>query len=330
VECHVCGYPHTTMGCPPSTTSSDTKLCTPRATMVQIAMQPDFVLCDVFADAPFAGNPLAVFPDVGGLSDAEMFALAREFGWSEITFVALQGSSSPRVRIWTPRGELPFAGHPTVGTAVVLAAGGHIEVGRHVFELGIGPVEVEVAEVGPSGGRATMTQRAPEFKDIFDDPTRLAVALGLSEEDLAPGLPAQIVSTGLDHFMVPLTSLDALGRARGHRDLLPDVLDAIGARRAYVFTVETPQSTAAARARLLAVDYEDAATGSAAGPLGGYLVQYGLHRAGEMEIEQGIEMGRPSRILVDVPSEGHIIGPVRVSGDVRIWASGVLREHAQS
>ncbi len=297
--------------------------------MVQIAMQPEFVLCDVFADAPFAGNPLAVFPDGSGLSDAEMFALAREFGWSEITFVSLQGAGSPRVRIWTPRGELPFAGHPTVGTAVVLTAGGYIEVGRHVFELGIGPVEVEVAEVGPSGGRATMTQRAPEFKDTFDDPARLAAALGLLDEDLAPGLPAQIVSTGLDHFMVPLTSLGALGRARGHLDTLPDVLAVIGVKWAYVFTVETQQSTAA-RARLLGVDGEDAATGSAAGPLGAYLVQYGLRRAGEMEIEQGIEMGRPSRIRVDVPSEGHIIGPVRVSGSVHIWATGVLRDHAQS
>ncbi len=298
--------------------------------MVQIAMQSEFVLCDVFADAPFAGNRLAVFPDGGGFSDTEMFALAREFGWSEITFVALQGSGPPRVRIWTPRGELPFAGHPTVGTAVVLAAGGHITVGGHVFELGIGPVEVEVAQVGPSGGRATMIQRAPEFRDIFDDPTRLAVALGLSQEDLAPGLPAQMVSTGLDHFMVPLASLDALGRARGHHNMLPKVLSEIGARSAYVFTVETPQSTAAARARLLGVDYEDAATGSAAGPLGAYLVQYGLHRAGELEIEQGIEMGRPSRIVVDVPSEGHIIGPVRVSGSVHIWATGVLQDHLQS
>ncbi len=297
--------------------------------MVQIAMQPVFVLCDVFADAPFAGNPLAVFPDGGDLSDAEMYALAREFGWSEITFVALQGSGSPRVRIWTPRGELPFAGHPTVGTAVVLAAGGFIEVGRHVFELGIGPVEVEVTEVGPAGGRATMTQRAPEFKATFDDPARLATALGLWEEDLAPGLPAQIVSTGLDHFMVPLASLDALRRARAHHDTLPDVLTGIGARSAYVFTVETPQSTATARARLLGVAGEDAATGSAAGPLGAYLVQYGLHRAGEMEIEQGIEMGRPSRIRVDVPSEGHIIGPVRVSGSVHIWATGLLRDHLQ-
>jgi len=298
--------------------------------MVHIAMQPEFVLCDVFADAPFAGNPLAVFPDGGGLSDAEMFALAREFGWSEITFVALQASGSPRVRIWTPRGELPFAGHPTVGTAVVMAAGGYITVGRHVFEFGIGPVEVEVAEVEPSGGRATMTQRAPDFKATYDDPARLAAALGLAEEDLAPGLPAQIVSTGLDHFMVPLASLDALRRARGHHDTLPGVLAVIGARGAYVFTVDTPQSTAAARARLLRVDSEDAATGSAAGPLGAYLVQYGLHRAGEMEIEQGIEMGRPSRIRVDVPSEGHIIGPVRVSGNVHIWATGVLRDHAQS
>jgi hypothetical protein len=246
--------------------------------MVQIAMQSEFVLCDVLL-------MLLCRQSTGGVSGRwRLFRYRDVRAGPRVWLVGDYVCSAARLRSATganldTQGELPFAGHPTVGTAVVLAAGGHITVGGHVFELGIGPVEVEVAQVGPSGGRATMIQRAPEFRDIFDDPTRLAVALGLSQEDLAPGLPAQMVSTGLDHFMVPLASLDALGRAR-HHDMLPKVLSEIGARSAYVFTVETPQSTAAARARLLGVDYEDAATGSAAGPLGAYLVQYGLHRAG--------------------------------------------------
>jgi len=289
-------------------------------------MSAQFILCDVFTDRPFAGNPLGVFLDGEGLSDADMFSLAKEFGWSEITFVTVgEGSQSPSVRIWTPRGELPFAGHPTVGTAVVLASMGRLDAGWSMLELGIGPVAVEVTAVDADGGSAAMTQRAPEFGPIFENRTRLAEALGLTEEDLAPGLPAQIVSTGLPHFMVPVRSLEALERSVPASGLLPAVTDEIGARWAYVFSVETPETVAAARARLLGVDMEDPATGSAAGPLGAYLVRYGVHRAGTLEIEQGVEMGRPSRILVDVPLEGGEIGPVRVSGSVRIWARGELR-----
>lgn len=287
-------------------------------------MPTAYVLCDVFTDRPFAGNPLAVFLDGSGLGDDEMFALAREFGWSEVTFVLPATDGSPRVRIWTPHGELPFAGHPTVGTAVVLAAEDRIGVGWSVLELGIGQVAVEVTELDASGGSAAMTQRAPEFGPIFEDRARLAAALDLEETELTPDLPAQMVSTGSAHFMVPVRSLDALQRARALRERFPSVADEVGARYAYVFSVETPGSSAAARARLLGIDMEDPATGSAAGPLGAYLVHYGVHRAGALDVEQGIEMGRPSRIHVDVPLEAGEIGPVRVSGRVQIWARGEL------
>jgi trans-2,3-dihydro-3-hydroxyanthranilate isomerase len=285
-------------------------------------MPVDFVLCDVFADRPYEGNPLAVFLDAHSVDDEAMLALAREFGWSEITFVVSRGDCPPRVRIWTPQAELPFAGHPTVGTAVVLAVEGWIPPQGGTLELGIGAVEVEVEECQPTGGRAMMTQRAPNFGAEYSDRARLARAFGLDEADLADGLPAQVVSTGLDQFLVPLRSLDALQRASAQSTLAPEVLEAAGGRWAYFFTVETPASNAAARARLLGVGKEDPATGSAAGPLGAYLVRYGLHRAGELEIEQGIEMGRPSRIRVDVPLEGGEIGPVRVSGQVHIWGRG--------
>lgn len=281
-----------------------------------------FVLCDIFADQPFAGNQLAVFPNGSSLSDDQMAALAGEFGWSEITFVI--PGEPPRVRIWAPRGELPFAGHPTVGSAVVLAVEGQLPIGPAVLELGIGAVDIEVTVAGPQGGAATMTQRAPEFGSIFEQRNRLAETLGLTEEDLAPDVPAQIVSTGLPHFLVPLRSLDALGKAQPRPALFPSLAAEIGVHWMYAFTMDTPGSNRAARARLLSVGTEDPATGSAAGPLGAYLVRYGLHRAGEMDLEQGIEMGRPSLIRVDVPLTGGEIGPVRVSGQVRIWARGEL------
>jgi trans-2,3-dihydro-3-hydroxyanthranilate isomerase len=287
-------------------------------------MSGQFVLCDVFAERAFAGNPLAVFLDGGDIDDETMALLAREFDWSEITFVIPPEGDRPiRVRIWTPSGELPFAGHPTVGTAVVLAATGRTAPGLALLELGLGPVAVEVTLTDAKSGRATMTQRRPVFGQTVDDRPAVAAALGLAETEIAPDLPVQVVSTGLEHLLVPVRSLAALSSARatgsGLGMLSYDLQDFM-----YAFTVDTPGSPAAARARLLGSRGEDPATGSAAGPLGAYLVRYGLHRAGAMDIEQGIEMGRPSRIQVDVPTEAGEIGPVRVTGEVRIWGTGTL------
>jgi trans-2,3-dihydro-3-hydroxyanthranilate isomerase len=285
-------------------------------------MPLQFTLCDVFGDRPFSGNQLAVFLNGTGVTDDTMHCLAREFAWSEITFVLPRPGNIPRVRIWAPSGELPFAGHPVVGTAVVLAAQGLLESENEGIELGIGRVDVGVADVSHAGGSATMVQRAPTFGAILEDRAGLAAALSLQEEDLVPGLESQIVSTGSSHLMVPVRSTAALTKARAVDDLLAAVLRDVGVRNAYLFTVDTPDTNAAARARLLSFGAEDAATGSAAGSLGAYLVRYGLHRSGTLDIEQGVDIGRPSRISVDVPLRGHIIGPVSVSGTVRIWGHG--------
>ncbi|HEX8918084.1 MAG TPA: PhzF family phenazine biosynthesis protein [Chloroflexota bacterium] len=290
-------------------------------------MPAPFVLCDVFAERPFAGNPLAVFLDADDISDEVMADLGREFGWSEITFV--QGPD-PRVRIWTPVGELPFAGHPTVGTAVVLASQGRIPRGPNTLQLLIGPVDVDIHDAEAGGGSATMFQRAPEFGATFVDRRRLAQALGLAETDLSADLPAQVVSTGLPHFLVPLRSLDALQRVQADANSFPRVAADAGVRWIYTFTADTPGDTAGARARLIAPQMEDAATGSAAGPLGAYLVQYGVRRAGEIQIVQGVEMGRPSLINVDVSRIEGNLGPVQVSGQVKIWANGHLDTPARA
>jgi len=128
--------------------------------------------------------------------------------------------------------------------------------------------------------------------------------------------------------MVPVRSIEALGRARPVLDLFPEVTAGVGVRWAYLFCTDTPGTAAVARTRLLGVGMEDTATGSAAGPLGAYLVHYGLHRGGTMDLEQGIEIGRPSRITVDVPVQAGEIGPVRVSGHVHIWAKGSVEDSA--
>ncbi len=285
-------------------------------------MTSQFFLCDVFADLPFGGNQLAVFPNAEDLSSDTMAAVAKEFGWSEVVFVVQRAGAVPLLRIWSPAGELPFAGHPTVGAAVVLAYLDAVPLGHSELELAIGRVHIEVNEATADGGEAGMTQRVPTFGRSYDERARLAEALSLSVADLVPELDARPVSTGSRHFMVPVRSLDALSRARADLHLLPSILEEVGARWAYLFTVSTPQSSSAARARALQVGREDAATGSAAGCLGAYMVEYGLHRAGRFDIEQGVEMGRPSRISVDVQSTGKTISTVSVSGRVRIWARG--------
>ncbi len=285
-------------------------------------MPVQFTLCDVFADQPFSGNQLAVFHNGTGVPDHAMAGLAREFAWSEITFVLPRVGTIPRVRIWTPSEELPFAGHPVIGTAVVLAAEGLLEDEVGALELVVGRVEVAVHGVNRSGGIGIMMQRAPIFGAILKHRARLAAALSLVEDDLAPGLESQIVSIGTNHLMVPVRTAVALANAHVVGDLLPALLHEVGARKAYLFTVETPDTNAAARARLLGGATEDAATGSAAGSLGAYLVRYGLHRSGTLDIEQGLEVRRPSRITVDVPLEGQIVGPVSVSGTVSIWGHG--------
>src|SRR5579872_2141675 len=157
-----------------------------RATMSGANMPVQFTLCDVFADQPFSGNQLAVFHNGTGVPDHAMAGLAREFAWSEVTFVLPRAGDIPEVRIWTPSGELPFAGHPVIGTAVVIAAEGLLEDEVEALELGIGRVEVAVSGVNRSGGNGIMMQRVPIFGAILKHRARLAAALSLAEEDLAP------------------------------------------------------------------------------------------------------------------------------------------------
>lgn len=285
-----------------------------------------FEWVDVFTDRPYAGNPLAVFSEPGDLSAEEMQAIARELNLSETTFV--QPSRIPeadfRVRIFTPTAELPMAGHPTLGTAFVLARQGLVapseEGSNIVFEEGVGPIEVLVEWEKGSPGRIVMSQPDPTFGRVLEDRRLVAELVGLEEDDLAPSLPAQVVSTGPPFLFVPLRGLEQARAAALRLDLWRDALAGTDAETVYVFALETENDWAQVHGRLFAPGFgitEDPATGSAVGPLGAYLVQHGVMEAeplARMVIEQGLEMGRPSRLEVEIECRDNAISEVRVGG----------------
>jgi trans-2,3-dihydro-3-hydroxyanthranilate isomerase len=291
-----------------------------------------FVQVDVFTDTPFCGNPLAVIPDGQGLTGEQMQAIAREMNLSETTFVLppTDPTAHAKVRIFTPQVELPFAGHPVVGTSYVLTTEGLIprrEASSEIrLELGIGvlPVEIDC----PAGGvrQVTMTQPAPRFLASLPsaDVEQLASGLGLDPQDiLSTALPAQVVSSGLPQLMVPVRSLAAIQAIALELGALHTICQRYGTHSIYVFTRETIAPGAHVHSRLfapLAGVFEDPATGSASGGLGAYLVHHRVVGGGEpvvrLENEQGYELGRPSRIFVEVARTGSTISHVRVGGSV--------------
>lgn len=291
----------------------------------------EFKQVDVFTERVFGGNPLAVFLDGRGLSDAEMQAIALEMNLSETTFVLPPDDEAhlARVRIFTPRAELPFAGHPTVGTSWVLARLGRVPQGASeaVLELGIGPIGVTLEGPPDDPSFIWMHQGKAAFGDLVENRESVAEALGLEGDDLAEGLPVQFVSTGVPFLYVPLVSPDAVDRAalssRGFQGASVD------AGRTFLFHSEPGSMRAYSRmiATIGGAIWEDPATGSASGPLGAYLVEYGLAGGqGSVEIisEQGTRMGRQSFIHIRVAVEAKGPGEVSVGGSVVPVFDGIL------
>ena len=276
------------------------------------------VQVDVFSSRPLEGNPLAVFLDGRGLADGEMQALARETNLSETTFVLprhpdVERERGVRVRIFTVEEEVPFAGHPTLGTAFVLrGAGGAREI---ALDLDVGriPVRFEDAPGEPTFGE--MTQVDPAF-GARHDPGAVARAAGLRTEDLDASLPVQTVSTGLPFAMVPLRSLEAMRRLRPDPARLAEFLEREGGMSFYFVTRETVDPAARLHARMLFHGGEDPATGSAAGCAAAWMVACGIARPDErVLVEQGLEARRPSRIWVRASRVGERVGGVRVGGN---------------
>ena len=301
-----------------------------------------FIQVDVFTDKPFGGNPLAVFPQAEGLTTQEMQCLAREMNLSETTFVLPPQAPDADfiVRIFTPATELPFAGHPVVGTHWVLAHLGRVTLHEPVtqvrFELGVGVLPADLHVAGGQVERVVMTQGKPTFHAVLEDVSGLAAGLGLPPEAITEtGLPVQVVSTGVPQMMVPLRSLaEVQGLDPGQLNVaaLNRVCRAIGTDCVMVFTRETerPEATVHVRmfAPLLGVP-EDPATGSANGALGAYLVHHRVVPVTAPTVyilsEQGAEIHRPSTLYVEVDRTGEEVTAVRVGGQVVPIVEGLVK-----
>jgi trans-2,3-dihydro-3-hydroxyanthranilate isomerase len=281
-------------------------------------MERRFYTLDVFTTTRFEGNPLAVITDGDGLSKDAMLAIAREMNLSETVFVQkpTEDNALARLRIFTTREELKLAGHPVIGTWFLLAELGVVpaqEGGVHVSQqtgAGVLPVEIRFKEGRPQ--RVTMTQTEAAFRPAKINKKALAAALGLTPKDFDPKLEPEFVSTGIFNLMVPLRNRAALGRISMNMMDLRTLLGKNGTM-AYCFA-SSGNGKVFSRAMLPWEQYEDAATGSAAGSLGAYLVRQGKLSPGHtLSILQGAEMGRPSHIEVEVTQSGKQLVP-RVSG----------------
>ncbi len=292
-------------------------------------MNHRFFTLDVFTTTRFQGNPLAVITDGDGLSNDQMLAIAREMNLSETVFVQkpTDDRALARLRIFTTKEELKLAGHPVIGTWFLLAELGVVpaqEGGVHILQqtgAGVLPVEIRFKDGRPL--RVTMTQKEAAFKPAKLQKNKLAAALGLSPKDFDPKLEPEFVSTGIYNLMVPLRSRAGLARIQMNMIELARLLGKQGAL-AYCFTLGGSH-LAYARGMMPWELYEDAATGSAAGSLGAYLVKHGkLGAAQTLSVLQGVEMGRPSQIEVEVTRSGKKLTP-RVSGAAVKVFEGVIR-----
>lgn len=265
-------------------------------------MKKECIFIDVFTDTPYSGNQLAVFPNADGLNTEQMQKLANEINYSETTFILKTSNESADfdIRIFTPRFELPFAGHPTLGTAYSIMDILDIwsqkkDILKLKTKVGVIPLEKENDTIW-------MTQNEPEFFAQYADKKEVADLINVSAEDISDNLPVEEVSTGNNMLIIPIKSLAAIQGADGNVNNLKRFYADKNAVGPYLFTLETINPSARVHTRFFGPHLgilEDAATGSAAGPLTAYLLKYNVFgKSFKIENEQGIEMGRPSKILM--------------------------------
>lgn len=294
-------------------------------------MRYRFYTADVFTDQVFGGNPLAVFPEAEGLGGEAMQRIAREFNISETVFVLAPDDPAHtcRLRIFTPGRELPFAGHPTIGAALVLAWAGKVPLAgpesRIVFEEGVGPVPVTITARDGRAARAEFSAaKMPEYGPEPPGRAELARLLSLAEQDLLPG-PGRpddrprAVSCGVPFLFVPVADRDALARAALRREVWDRLLAPYWAPAVFVFTYDAEGRGHDVRARMfspLMGIAEDPATGAAVTALAGYLAPLGGMREGTLRwvVEQGYEMGRPSLLEVEADLAEGAVTAIRVAG----------------
>lgn len=295
-----------------------------------------FVQVDVFTDRVFGGNPLTVFLDGQGLTDDEMQRIAREMNLSETTFVLppTQPDAAAKIRIFTPGRELPFAGHPTIGTAYVLATRGMLPAGARTFTLeeGIGPVPVRLEGDPATPDFLWMRHGEAIFGPPFTDRPAFAAALGLRETDLLPNAPIAVGSTGNPFLYLPLRDREAVDRAAVDVTALRRCFSDTTAVGIFIFAPGADPTTPCVYARMLDAlagtgTPEDPATGSAGGPLGAYLVRHSLVTSGKtvrIVCEQGTKMGRQSFLHLAVRTENGVVTGIEVGGSAVPVLEGTL------
>ena len=290
-----------------------------------------FVFVDVFSDRPLEGNPLAVVPDANSIDEQTMRRVAREFNQSETTFLLkpAEGDADWHLRSFTAAGhEVTGAGHNALGAWWWLAVAGRLPLhdGMNPFRQRIADrvLPLQVVSSGGAVRSIVMQHAAPGFGATVSDARALADALGLHAGELLPeGRAAQVVSTGAAHLLIPVRDRSAIERAKPDAARLLSILSASGGEGAYLFCRDVARAGSVAHARFFNPTMgisEDAATGTAAGPLGAWLVKEGLVREGSIRIEQGFTMGRPSLIEIEVGRGG-----VSISGRGCISIEGTLR-----
>jgi trans-2,3-dihydro-3-hydroxyanthranilate isomerase len=295
--------------------------------MAKRGKQLSFLTLDVFTRRALEGNQLAVFTDARKLSTAEMQRVAREMNLSETTFVlprpaAVEKKQGIKVRIFTVTEELPFAGHPTLGTAFALRGQGRQE--EVVLDLKAGSVPVRFAKrSGAVFGE--MRQREPQFGQSHNREA-IAQVIGLNTDDLDSELPIQTVSTGFPFCIVPVRRLEVLKRIQFPWARVAKYAQQTDARFLYLVSRETEDAKATLHARMIFYNGEDPATGSAAGCATAWMVAHGVLACGEQGmIEQGIEAGRPSQIYVRAERKNGRVSNVRVGGYVVEVMRGELK-----
>jgi len=288
------------------------------------------IYLDAFTTEPFSGNPCAVLPQADGLTDRQMQQIALETNLSETAFVFRSDKAAVKVRYFMPRKEIPFAGHPTIATAVMLAQEGLIPGGQSrvvidfEFNIGVLPVEIHL-ESADKPLKAIMTQQKPSFGPRLEgaDPAR---CLGLDKNDFIADVPLQVVSTGVPFLIVPVTGMDILKKVQVDRPLFQALLQRIGVDAAYLFCLDGFEPDADAHGRLFsaAVGSEDPFTGSAAGCMGAYIAHHELCPGSVFKVEQGHLMGRPGKGTIEIIGPADHIESVKVGGCAVKTLEGVI------
>jgi trans-2,3-dihydro-3-hydroxyanthranilate isomerase len=290
-----------------------------------------YYLTDVFTNAMFGGNQLAVFPNAELINPQLYQKIAKELNLSETTFVLPSENNDAdfKLRIFTPAQELLMAGHPTIGTAAVVKYIGRISPTKNkiIIEEGVGNITVEYQEPNRSN-IIWMEQPLPHFGESFTNREEMAKVLSLEPSDIVETLPMQMVTTGVPYLYVPIKNLKAIKSIKVRSDLLESILKDFTAKNILAFTFETETPKAKIHSRMFAPYLgvaEDPATGSAAGPLGAYVMQHLNFASGEeIIVEQGFEMGRPSILHIIISKVNNSITQVKVGGESVLTGEGYL------